>query len=259
MTRKPADLAVARTASRDDLLALLGAESPEVLAALLENPNLDEGMLCRLLERKNLSGELLQRVARKPEWIKVYAVRLRLARHPHTPRLISLAIVRQLYLFDLAQLSLLPSAAAEVRRLAEEIILNRIPQLPLGQKLTLARRGSGRVAAALLVQGLAQAVPLALDNAFLNETHVLRVLSHAGLAPAVVAAIAKHAKWSYNMSIRFALVRHPLTPLARVLTFLPDLTLPNLRDMLRLPGLRTDLRQYLEIEVARRAAGRRRS
>lgn len=259
MTRKHADPTYARSASRDHLPALLGAESPEVLAALLENPNFDEGLLCRLLERKDLSGELLQRVARKPEWIKVYAVRLRLARHPHTPRLISLAIIRQLYLFDLAQISLLPSAAAEVRRLAEEIILNRIPQLPLGQKLSLARRGSGRVAAALLVEGLAQAVPLALDNAFLNETHLLRVLSRAGLAPAVVAAIAKHAKWSYSMNIRFALVRHPLTPLARVMAFLPDLTLPNLRDLLRLTSLRTDLRKYLENEVARRAAGRRRS
>ena len=90
--------------------------------------------------------------------------------------------MRQLFLFDLVRLSLLPSAPADIRRVAEEVILTRVPHLPVGEKLTLARRGPARVAGAILAEGHAQAIKLALANAFLTESQVLRVLAKAGRA-----------------------------------------------------------------------------
>ena len=109
-------------------------------------------------------------------------MRLRLARHPRTPRRFAIALLRQLYLFDLVRLSLLPSAPAEIRRVAEELMVSRVPQLPIGQKLTLARRGPARVVGALLAEGHPQAIKLALANAFLTESQVLKVLTKPGVA-----------------------------------------------------------------------------
>lgn len=256
MTRRSADAASARAASLEELAALLDSADPDVLLAVLENPLLGEKLLCEFLERKDLPAEVVTRITKNKEWMKSYPVRLRLVRHPRTPRLATLALIRQIFLFDLVGVSLLPSVPAEMRRLAEDLILNRLPQLPLGQKLALARRGPTRVAGALLAEGLPQVLPLALDNAFLNEGQLLKLLAKTELPTRVVAALANHRRWSYNANVRVALVRHPLTPLARVMAFLPDIPLHHLRDLLKLTTLRPDLKKYLEHEVARRA-GRR--
>lgn len=247
----------ARSAARDAIPSLLGEASEEVLLALLENPHLDETQLCLLLERKDLPQTILERVARRKQWLSYYPVRRRLAFHPHTPRLAAMRLARELFLMDLVQLSLLPSVPAELRRLAEELIVGRLPQLPLGQKLTLARRGSARVAGGLVAEGHPYVVRIALDNPLLTEAQVLKVLSRGKLPATVVTAIASHRKWSYLYNVRVALVRHPQTPLQRVLAFLPDLTLNDLRELCEASGLTENLRQYLRREIAQRAEGRR--
>jgi len=249
---RPASKEDPRTAPRAALEVLIGSADPHALLAALDNPALDESLLYRLLERKDAPSELLARVARRSEWIRSYPVKVRLARHPHSPRLVALACVRQLFLFDLARISLLPSALAEVRRVAEDQVLNQLAQLPLGQKITLAKQGPPRVAAALLAEGLPSTLPLVLENAHLNETQITRVLTRPGLSARVVNAIARHPKWSISPYVRIALLRHPLTPLARVMTFLPDIALADLRDLLQLSTVRPDLRRYLAHEVARR-------
>jgi hypothetical protein len=156
-------------------------------------------------------------------------------------------------------LTLLPSTPAEIRRIAEEVILNRLPQLALGQRLTLARRGSARVAAGLLAEGHERVVPLALDNAFLTESQVLKVLAREELPEIVAASIARHRKWSCLYNVRMALVRNPLTPLARVLAFLPDITLRDLDELSGARSLPASLKQYIRAEVAlRRSRSRKR-
>jgi hypothetical protein len=243
-----------RTAPRAALEVLIGSADPHVLLATLENPALDESLLYRLLERIDAPAELLRRVSQRAEWIRSYPVKLRLARHPHTPRLIALACVRQLFLFDLARVSLLPSALAEVRRVAEDLVLNRLSQLPLGQKIALAKQGPARVAAALLAEGLPTTLAPVLENAHLNEAQITRVLARQDLSARVVNAIARHPKWSNSPHVRIALLRHPLTPLARIMAFLPDIPLADLRDIMHLTTVRPDLRTYLAHEVARRTA-----
>ena len=160
----------ARSAAHHEIPELLFEASEEVLAGLLENPRLDENHLCLLLERKDLPGSLLERIARRREWLRSYPVKRRVAFHPHTPRLAAIRLARELYLMDLVQLSLLASVPAELRRLAEELILARLPQLPLGQKLALARRGSARVTGGLIAEGHAQVVRVALDK--IGRAHV---------------------------------------------------------------------------------------
>ena len=257
MTRLSADALSAGNAGPEKLAALLDSADVDVLLAVLDNPLLNEKMLSEFLERKDLPSEVLAKIPKNKEWMRSYPVRLRLVRHPRTPRLVTLALIRQLFLFDLVNASLLPSVPAEMRRLAEDLILSRLPQLPLGEKITLARRGPTRVAGALATEGLPQVLPLALDNAFLNEGQVLRILTKLDLPPRVVATIAKHRKWSYNANVRIALVRHPLTPLARVMAFLPDIPLHHLRDLLKLTTLPSGIRKYLDHEAARRLGRKR--
>src|SRR5208282_4170639 len=243
----------ARSASADQLKSLLHEAGEEALLALLENPNLDEPHVVLLLERLDLPASVLTAIAGEGKWTSSEGVRLRLARHPRTPKRFALAAVRQLFLFDLVRLSLLPSAPADIRRVAEEVILTRVPHLPVGEKLTLARRGSARVAGALLAEGHMQAIKLALANAFLTESQVLKVLAKPGVPARTVAAIAQHPKWSCQYNVRAALVRNPHTPAPVVSEFLPNLTLRDLKEILKLEGLAAHLKRYIQHELARRA------
>src|SRR5271154_3696972 len=185
-----ATLARAKTASADELNALLHEATEDILLAVLDNPNLNESHVTLLLERLDLSANVISALAGQGKWAASEGVRARLARHPRTPKRIALASLGQLYLFDLVKIALLPSAPGDIRRKAEDIILTRVPHLPVGEKLTLARRGPGRVAGALLAEGHAQAIKLALANSFLTEAQVLRALAKPGVPERVVAAIA---------------------------------------------------------------------
>ena len=115
-----------------------------MLEALTENPRFDEAHLVLLLERKELSATLLERVVKRKEWLGNRRVRLGVVAHPHAPRRVVLRLAREIHPMDLVAMSLRPTVPAEVRRFAEDLLLGRIGQLALGQKLTLARQGPGR-------------------------------------------------------------------------------------------------------------------
>jgi len=249
----------ALVASGDELTALLHHADAEVLLTLLDNPLLEEMQLCMLLERKNLPAEILEEVARRKPLLKSYRVKKALAFHPRTPRLVTLRLLRDLYLMDLVQLTLLPGIPTELKRNAEDQLTSRLPQLPLGQKITLARRGPARLAGALLAEGHAQIVNIVLDSAYLTEAQVLKVLSREKIPPGVVRSISQHRKWSISYNVRLALVRHPLSPLATVLGYLPELTVSDLRELAS-PGIVSEsLREYLQAEVQRRIRAGERS
>src|ERR1700677_5323088 len=134
----------AQSAPKEDLQSLIHESDEETLLALLENPHIEEPHISQMRERLDLSANVLTAIAEKGKWTASEGVRLRLARHPRTPRRFAMALLRQLYLFDLVRVNLLPSTPAEIRRVAEELLITRVPPLPVGQKLTLPRRAPAR-------------------------------------------------------------------------------------------------------------------
>jgi hypothetical protein len=242
----------ARLATGEELKSFLYHPSAEVLYALLENPSLDENLLGLLLSRKDLPAEILESIAGRKALLKNYAVKKALVFHPQAPRLVGLRLLRDLYLMDLVQFSLSPTVSPELKRHAEEYIIARLPQLPLGQRITLARRGPARVAGALLASGHAQVLEIALDNPRLTEAQLLKVLWREKLPQAVVLTVANHRKWSQSYNVRLALVRNAGTPLSLVLGFLPQLTIADLRELAAPGVVPENLRKYLVAEVNRR-------
>jgi len=257
----PDDAAIAaqhaRSASAEEIKVLVHDASEATLLALLENPNFDEPDVVHLLERLDLTSKLLSAVADVGKWASSERVRLRLAKHPHTPKRIALALLRQLFLFDLVSVSLQPSAPADVRRAAEAIILTRIPHMPVGEKLTLARRGPSRIAGAVLAEGHPQAIKLALDNSFLTESQILKVLAKPDVPERVVTAIAQHPKWSCQYNVRLGLMRNDHTPAPTVLAMLPNLTVRDLKEIATHEPLAPHVKKYIERELERRATGER--
>ncbi len=242
----------AATGPRHLIDQFFGDTAKEVLLALAHNPNLQERDLLRLLQRRDLPPEVVREVAAHPETARHYAVKLALARHPKTPRLVSLPILKFLYLFDLVRVSQTPGVPADVKLVAEENILKRIETLPRGEKISLARRGSGRVAASLLATYDRELILAALQNPFLSEAHLLRVVSQQELPPVVVELIATHDKWSRRYYLRLSLIRNPATPFQRVLAYLPDMAVTDLRDICLDRRMPEQVRNYILAHCAKR-------
>ncbi len=246
------DPQTAVTVTREAIPALLAASDETVLRYLLDNPAFDETHVCLLLERKDLSGLLLEKISKRKVWRAAYRVRLGLAAHPHTPRLIAMRLLRELHLMDLVRISLLTTSSMELRRLADERILAQLAQLPLGQKIMLARRGSTRIAAGLVQHGPEQVARVALNNSFLTEAQLLKTLAKESLPARVVAAVASHDKWSRLVHVRVALLRHPQISLAQVPALLPGLPRRDMEDLLESSRLQENVRSQLQEELTRR-------
>lgn len=241
-----------------ELRLLVHDPAVEVLEALLRNPFLSEENLLALLARKNLPRELLEAIAKNEQLMASQRVKTAVVLNPQTPRLVAMALLKFLYLFDLVTVSLEPAVPAEIKRLAEEQILKRVDQLPLGQQISLARRGSARVAAALLAVGREAVIPAALENPHLTEGALLGIMRREELPEGVVEQIARHPKWSLRYDLRLQLVRHPLTPLGLALGFLPELKAADLRLITGDKRMTPTMRDYVKAEAERRLEQRRR-
>jgi len=240
------------TASGERLVRLIEEVPPGELLPVLDNPALDEETLCLLLRRPDLPAGLLAEILLRRQFLKSYRVKKALAFHPHTPRSEGLRLLRDLFLMDLVQFAISPGVLPDLKVKAEEQVIAKLPHLPLGQKITLARRSPARIAGALLAEGHSPVVKAVLENPNLTEAQVLRVLSRDKLPPVVVKFIAQDGKWSHVYNVRIALIRQPATTLSTVLAFLPELNISDLRELVAPGVLPENLRRYLQAEIARR-------
>lgn len=226
----------ALTASKDQLFSILQEADGDVLQAALRNPGLDEQHLLTLLKRRGL-GEIPALIYNSRRLIESYKVKFALVRHPETPSHIVTSLLPLLYIFDLIKLCQMPGIVADVQLGAERNILQRLPSQPLGNKLTLARRGSPAVVEALLREGLPNVVEACLNNPHLKEGALYQFLSSAQATAENISLVARSSRWKGRPNIRLAILKNPRTPAIWFTMFLPGLPSSTLRDLLASPRL----------------------
>jgi len=235
---------------------LIHDPSPEVLCEAASDPRLTEELALALLERRDLPARGLEQLAKHPALKKSVKVQLALTTHPHTPRFISLPLLRHLHTFELMQVALTPQVAADVRAAANETILSRRETISPGERLTLAKRGSGRLAAVLLLDSELRIVEAALENPQLTEAMLVKALMKEPTPQALAELVCRHPKWSLRREVQRALLCHAGAPLARVLVFARNLPTEALREIMRQSRLSANVRAYLMKELEARAGGR---
>jgi hypothetical protein len=179
----------------------------------------NEDQAVAFLQRKDLTTDMLASLARNPEAVKSRKVVLALIAHPRTPRHVSIPLLRRTFVFDLMQVTLTPSIAADIKRAAEDQLLVRLETLSTGEKTTLAKRASGRVAAALLQDEDERVVEPALDNAQLTESFVVQALMKPRAPEVLFELASEHRNWSLRPEVQLALLRSEKTPLSRAQEF----------------------------------------
>jgi hypothetical protein len=233
----------------DDLTSLIHSHSADELKRAAADAALSEELALALLERRDLPGGALELLSKNAPAVKSRRVLVGMVGHIKTPRHVSLPAIRHLYTFELMQLALSPAVLADIKKAAEETLLSRLEKITLGERITLARRASGRVAAALLLDAEPRVVEASVTNPFLTEVLVVKALMSAKATEALVELAAHDGKWSLRREVRIALLRHPLTPAETAAQFARELPSGVLHELLQDSRLKEPVRERVQREL----------
>ena len=216
-----------------DLERLVHDTSPEILTAVAADARLSEDLALALLNRRDLPREALEALSKNGQIARQRKVRLGLVTHPRTPRHVSVPTIRHFYTFELMKVALLPSVPPDVKHAAQEVLIGRLGSIASGERLTLAKQGSGRVAAALLVDKEERVMQAALSNPQMTEMWIVKALKAETGTELLAPAVARHTKWSYRNDVKAALLGNRHTPAARMIQLAAELPINLIKDVLR--------------------------
>ena len=159
--------------------------------------------------------------------------RLAVVMHPRTPRHISVPTIRHIHTFELMQVALLPVVPPDVKRVAEEVLISKIANISSGERFTLAKQSSGRVAASLLLDKEERIMLAALSNPQMTELFIVRALKMERGTELLAPAVSRHQKWSFRNDVKAALLGNKNTPPGRMIQLAAELPVNLIKDVLR--------------------------
>jgi hypothetical protein len=223
------------------------------LVRAASDPALTADLALALLKRSDLPAEALEQLARNRSALTLRKVKIVLACHPHTPRHVSVPLIRQFYTFDLMKVALSPVVPADVKLTADESLVARLKTVSLGERLTLARQASGRIGAALLLDPEPRIMRAALENSRLTEASVAQAVLKQSEGAHLVHTVSHHARWSCRRDVQIALLRTEHLSLACALAFARGFSPPQLREILQNSRLPVRIKEQLLRESQKRS------
>jgi hypothetical protein len=228
-----------------DLSNIVHEQSPELLRAAAGDKRLTEDLALSLLERRDLPPAAIEALVKNGVVMKHRTVINAVVVHPRAPRHVSLPIIRRLFAFELMNIALMPPVFADIKKFAEEVLISRLETTTPGERLSLAKRSSPAVAAALLVDPERRVMEAALHNPHMTEAAIVKALMKDDAPQHLIDAICHDSKWSLRREIRVALLRNEKTPLAPALAFAESMSSAALRQVLNNSRLKANVKSYL--------------
>jgi len=242
----------ALTADKEELLTMLQGQPVEVLLAIVRNPVFDEHHLLALMKQRDLPGEVFTAVYANKRLIESSPIKFAMIINPQIPAHIAATLLPQLAIFELLKICLMPGVTPDQRLSAERVIIQRIPTQPLGNKMTLARRGTSAIVEFLLREGLPPLVEACLENPHLKEGSVHQFITASTSSAETISMVARSGRWKGRPNIRLAILKNPRTPAIWYTMFLPGLPQSTIKELLTVPRL-----TFAQKELVRQALGRR--
>jgi hypothetical protein len=166
-----------------------------------------------------------------------------------------LALLPHLHLFELVDLCTIPGVTPDQKFAAERAILQRLPTTELGNKMTLARRATAAVVAAMLREGDLRLVEICLNSPRLREVAILQFINSANTSAEAISMIARHPKWKSRPNLRLAILRNRKTPDVWFILFLPQMRTSEVRDLMNSRRLNPAQKKLVQDELNKRRAG----
>jgi hypothetical protein len=217
----------------------------DTLSRAASDRALPEDLALAILRRRELPETVVEALGKNLAVARLRTVRYALITHQHTPRHISLPLLRHLYPFELMKLAVVPQLAADLKRAAEEALITKSGSLSTGERLTLAKQGSSRVAAEMLLDSEPRVMSAALDNPRMTDAGIVASLLSPKSPSHLAPAVCHHSKWRVRTEVRVAALRCEFTPLGHAIDFASRIPLRQLKDILSQSKLNEEVKQYL--------------
>jgi hypothetical protein len=235
---------------------LRAGEDAAAVRALLAEQAPDENVLASLL-RRALPIRFLEHVACTPPWSERPIVLARVVQNPRAPRGLSLRLISSLYWRDLADVSASPTVPGAVRVRAEANLRELLPDLRLGERITLSKIATPLVLTPLLSDLDPRVLEAALVNPRLREEDLVTALRRDTASRALTEVVAASLRWKEHYAVRLALALQPRTPLPLALLQLSSLLKTDLIRVAHTHGLPPLVRAAALATVERLAGVRR--
>jgi hypothetical protein len=189
-----------------------GSSVPRV-REVLARPDLDEVVMLGVL-RRAVPVRFLELLALTPPWSERPRLLGGVALNPRTPRVLALRLLPSLFWRDLADVAASPRLPKGVRGRAEAILQEQLPDMRLGEKVTLAKIATTPVLTRLLAETERQIAESCLINPRLREEDLVTAVRQDTASPprrAGVTAMRCAWRWSCSRERRWAW-RWPSSP-----------------------------------------------
>jgi hypothetical protein len=205
-----------------------GGNKPRIRELLARHE--PEDATLRSLLRRPVSVPFLEHLGSTPPWSERPAVLGAVVLNPRVARPLALRLLSTLYWRDLAEVAATPRVDGAVRGRAESILADKLSELRLGERITLARLATPAVLRPLVADSEPKVLEAALRNPRLREEDLVLAVRRETAARELLEAAAASSRWQDNYAVRLALVLQPRTPLGvalgRIRTLVP-------RDLMR--------------------------
>lgn len=246
----------ALTAGNEEIFQVIADPDMEILRTVLKNPRLDESHLLVVLRRRDLSEDLVRAISGLPQVAESHRLKVAIAYNPNAPGPIYQSLLPQLHIFELVTFCYLPGATADQKLAVERAVIQRLPSTPLGNKLTLARRGTATIVGALLREGDPILTEACLSNPRLKESDIYSFLNGPTATAETISAVARNPRWQARLNIKIAVLRNQRTPIIWFSVILPKLPTGEIRKLLLSRMFSGPRKDEIEKELKRRGMAR---
>ncbi len=216
-----------------DWVEALGPHStPEDVRPLLDHPETDEAHLLRLLRKRELPSSVIEAVSRHERWDGRHAIRAAIVLHAKTPRTLSLRLLSLLLWRDQLRVATDMRLQMPLRAAAESRLRERLLELELGEKISLARSAPRGLLSVLAVDENHRVIAALLSNPRLLEADVAAIVRREKTPVEILRVVAASERWISRPSVRVGVLCHPRTPVHSALSVLAGLSVPEIRKLL---------------------------
>ena len=245
--------ALARRAEGEALWELIRLRHPAVTEHAVMNRHLTVEMAESIVSDRKTPAEVIGLLLGDGRFKSSSKLKLMAVKNPRCPMRIAVSLLKHIRIFDLGELTKNQYIRIELRRKIELMIAERIPSMPSGVKITLARGSSADVVMRLMEHSDLRVIEACLDSPYLSEDKLIRLIRlKSAKKPQIARAIAAHPIWSLRYAVRMALIRCDHAPLRYVEGFLTGLMTPDLQELYHDPKLPTSTRHLIHAELALR-------
>lgn len=232
----------------EQLWAAIDRLSLEELSSILSHPQATEMHIVKVLSRKDVSENFLQLVG-KSQWMKYPRVQFYFVNNPKTPPAEAMNYIRHLFWRDLNFVLTNIKLATEVRHLAESVVIQRLPTMATGDKITLARITAGDVLKTMRLEKDSRIINALLQNPRITEEDVLFIVNKPKTPSPVLEVIAKSSKWSCRKEVKIALIRNNATPLSQAIALISGILSTDLKMLITDQKVKLVLRRMMETKL----------